>query len=180
MEGLHLGPSAQCFDLPGHGKAAKLASYSPRTGREALERQVGEHGMVVLVGHSLGAYLSLRYALEHADRVAGVCAISGGPGFRKPAAMEAWNKAYSARPEHALAHHDDSFVVDNLGRLACPLLVVVGREDADFVAAAAMMTSKVPGAELMVVEGAGHMLPVSHAEQVSGIVKTWLEKVLKQ
>jgi pimeloyl-ACP methyl ester carboxylesterase len=180
MEGLDLGPIAHCYDLPGHGKAAKLSAYSPQTGRDALQREVGENGRVVLVGHSLGAYLSLRYALEHPDRACGVCVLSGGPGFRRREAMSAWNNSYSTRPEHALAHHDDSFVVDNLGRLACPLLIVVGEKDKDFVAAAAMMKSKVPSAELVVVEGAGHMLPVSHAEQVSNIVRSWLEKVLKQ
>ncbi len=170
----------RCFDLPGHGTQARAdARYSPQCGRDALAREAGTVGRLVLVGHSLGAYLSLRFALQHKERVAGVCAIAGGPGFRKPEAMARWNESYSAKPEFALAHHDDSFVLDNLSSLACPLLIIVGEKDVDFLPAANLMKAKVPRAELVVIAGGGHLLPLIHTEQVASLIKAWLEKIAK-
>jgi len=57
-----------------------------------VEAQVGE-GKFVLGGHSMGAHAAVAYALEHADRVAGLVVI--GPvymGFIDAEALESWDR----------------------------------------------------------------------------------------
>ena len=46
----------------------------------------------MLVGHSLGGYLSLEFALAHPDRVDGLVLVDTGPGYRNDEARAAWNE----------------------------------------------------------------------------------------
>jgi pimeloyl-ACP methyl ester carboxylesterase len=46
----------------------------------------------ILVGMSLGGYLSLAFHLAHPERVAALVLVDTGPGFRKDAAREDWNE----------------------------------------------------------------------------------------
>ena len=45
----------------------------------------------VLMGHSLGGFLSLELQRTHPDRVAALVLVGTGPGFRNPEAREEWN-----------------------------------------------------------------------------------------
>jgi pimeloyl-ACP methyl ester carboxylesterase len=45
----------------------------------------------ILIGMSLGGYLSLAFYREHPDRVAALVLVDTGPGFRNAAARERWN-----------------------------------------------------------------------------------------
>lgn len=44
-----------------------------------------------LVGHSVGGFLSLEFALAHRDRVDGLVLVDTGPGFRRDEARDEWN-----------------------------------------------------------------------------------------
>jgi len=59
------------LDLPGHGRSAPYGDHLDMAMLEAGLEQVldGVDGEVVLVGNSLGGWLSARYALDHPDRV---------------------------------------------------------------------------------------------------------------
>ena len=46
----------------------------------------------VVLGHSLGGFLSLQFALAHPDRVAGIVLVDTGPGYRNDAARDRWNE----------------------------------------------------------------------------------------
>jgi pimeloyl-ACP methyl ester carboxylesterase len=46
----------------------------------------------VLVGHSLGGYLTLEFQLAHPERVAGMVLVGTGPGYRKDEARAGWNE----------------------------------------------------------------------------------------
>jgi pimeloyl-ACP methyl ester carboxylesterase len=46
----------------------------------------------VLLGHSLGGYLSLEFALAHPARVAALVLVDTGPGFRSDEGRDAWNE----------------------------------------------------------------------------------------
>ncbi len=167
----------ELFDLPGHGKGQKLASYSPGDGLKAVEDFVGKSEGVILVGHSLGAYLSLRFAVLHPEKVKGLVCIAGGPGFKKPGAMQTWNENYNAHPRDALAHHFDSLVIDRLSELdKIPLLIIVGSEDRPFVNAANYMKLKLPQAQVNIIEGAGHTVILSHKKQVGDLIEAFLKK----
>jgi len=56
----------------------------------------------VLVGHSMGGYLSLEFHKAHPDRVAGLVLVGTGPGFRKDEARDGWNQVCD-RYEHILS-----------------------------------------------------------------------------
>jgi pimeloyl-ACP methyl ester carboxylesterase len=167
----------ETFDLPGHGvRGEKLDQYAPKNGMEALSSFVGS-SRCVLVGHSLGGYLSLRFAILHKPSVRGVCCIAAGPGFKNPDAMQKWNKQYSEKPEHALAHHEDALVMERLAELNdIPVLIVCGSEDQPFLKASEVMKSKIPNAEVRVVNGAGHMIVLSHKKELGIIIDDWIKR----
>jgi pimeloyl-ACP methyl ester carboxylesterase len=57
----------------------------------ALIDEAGVDRAVVL-GHSLGGYLSLQLALAHPDRVRGLVLVDTGPGYRNEVARDGWNE----------------------------------------------------------------------------------------
>ena len=46
----------------------------------------------VMLGHSLGGYLSLEMAIAHPERTAALVLVDTGPGFRNDAARDGWNE----------------------------------------------------------------------------------------
>ena len=71
----------------------------------AILDDVGAERAVVL-GHSLGGYLSLELAIAHPERTAALVLVDTGPGYRNDAARDGWNEMaerYAARPRRARA-----------------------------------------------------------------------------
>jgi pimeloyl-ACP methyl ester carboxylesterase len=74
---------AIAVDLPGHGALSHvpfgLATFIERLGR--IIDAESDDGRAVLVGHSLGGYIAIEYAVRHADRTVGlvVCNASLEP-----------------------------------------------------------------------------------------------------
>ena len=67
------------------------------------------------------------------------------------------------RSANALAHasrgmlaQKDSSVMDTIAEIDVPTLVLIGSEDKPFIGSIQYMAKKIPGAELVVIEGAGH------------------------
>lgn len=56
----------------------------------------GSAGRGVLVGHSLGGYLSLEFTRRHPERVEALVLVGAGPGFRDDEARAGWNR-FTAR-----------------------------------------------------------------------------------
>ena len=140
----------------------------------------------MLGGHSLGGYLSLAFRLAHPERVAGLVLIDTGPGYKQDAGREKWNAmaeryavgfetrgldALAASPEVNAGPHDpkglalaargilvqsDASIMASLGEISVPTLVLVGRDDSPFLAAAEIMAAKIPGAVAVTIDGAGH------------------------
>ena len=132
------GWSTVTWDLRGHGRSAAPALegyYSRETSLADLESlTAGEPA--VLVGHSLGGYLSMAYALRHPGLVRALVLVATGPGFRDPEGRARWNRNVEAAiarfgmPAEAagiLAQHD-SWVIDNLGSITVPVLQVADRK----------------------------------------------------
>jgi pimeloyl-ACP methyl ester carboxylesterase len=167
------------WDLRGHGHSdapSDLAPYTPAAGVDDLLSVVeGSGAPVHLVGHSLGGLLSLTVALGQPDVVRSLTLVASGPGFRDPDAQAAWNRyvgeAVMAMPVPAaaagLARQESSWVIDHVGELTVPLLVVVGERDRRFLPSAALLEQRVPGCVRITVEGAGHQVQRTHAREVA-------------
>ncbi len=81
--------------------------------------------------------------------------------------------------EHALsAMRDRPDMTEALGSIAVPTLIVVG--DADAITppdVAQSMQKKLPDAEMVVIQGAGHMSPLEQPAQVNRAIRNFLGRV---
>ncbi|MFZ0929792.1 MAG: alpha/beta fold hydrolase [Syntrophobacteraceae bacterium] len=65
---------------------------------------------------------------------------------------------------------------DDLGRIACPTVVICGREDRRTpVAAHEELAGLIPGAKLKVIERAGHFTPLEEPQAVTHALRDWLQ-----
>jgi len=65
----------------------------------------------------------------------------------------------------------------DLGRIACPTLVLCGRQDALAPPAVHQeMAAAIPGAELVVVEDCGHLSTLEQPDIVSDALRRWLAR----
>ena len=145
----------------------------------------------VLAGHSNGGYQSMRFYIRYPQMVTALILIDSGPGFRNPARMEEWNQQqeelatrYENRGSIGLANmarkvvaQHDSSVIESLGEIKVPTLVLVGDGDRAFLQSADYMSGAIPGAEKMVVSGAGHNANQDNAEFVNKAVLDFLKKL---
>jgi pimeloyl-ACP methyl ester carboxylesterase len=173
------------WDLRGHGRspAPHDAGFYRRDLAVAdLEALIGGEPSV-LVGHSLGGYLSLCVTLRRPELVRALVLVATGPGFRDEASMETWNRnvrrsfAEGPLPDEAagLLIHTDSWVIDHLGDIAAPTLQIVGEDDAMFLRSTTYMATKLGGpVTTIVVPGAGHHVHRHRPDAVNGAIETFL------
>jgi pimeloyl-ACP methyl ester carboxylesterase len=164
-------------------------------------------GPAVLVGMSLGGYLSLAFHDRHPERVAALVLVDTGPGFKNDEARERWNRdararaeafetrgldALGASPEVAASVHDpvglalaarwlltqgDPHVIASLPSIAVPTLVIVGEQDDAFRNAADYMAARIPDAECVVIPDAGHAANLDQPESFDSAVRTFLDRL---
>jgi len=84
------------WDLRGHGRSGAPddpALYSVPLVLDDMVALLDQLDLprATLVGHSVGGYLSLEFALTHPDRVDGLVLVDTGPGFRRDEARAGWN-----------------------------------------------------------------------------------------
>src|SRR6516225_5729724 len=169
----------------------------------ALLDQIGTRRAIV-GGLSLGGYMSLAFYRTHPERVAALLIIDTGPGFKKDEAREAWNKraretaarldreglaALSsasrtanhrdasglARAARGMLAQRDARVIEILPEIKVPSLVVVGADDAPFIAASDYMAAKIPGAKKAVIPAAGHMSNIDQPRAFADAVLPFLD-----
>lgn len=151
------------------------------------------HGIKAIVGGlSLGGYMSLAFYRAYPRKVAALLIIDTGPGFKQVAARENWNRyareeavkferasestlqdsqrdfqgnakglAYAAR---GMLTQRDSAVIDSLGGITVPSLIVVGANDTPYLAASSYMARKIPNAKKAVVPNAAHVVNIDQPE----------------
>jgi len=84
------------WDMRGHGRSGAPDDPSLYTVPLVLDDMVGlldqlDVPRATLLGHSVGGFLSLEFALAHPDRVDGLILVDTGPGFRRDEARDGWN-----------------------------------------------------------------------------------------
>lgn len=185
----HLPPgwALTSWDLRGHGRSDHAQVYSrdvALTDLAAIVEGAAAGTPAVLVGHSLGGYLSLALAIARPELVRGLVLIAAGPGFGDERRRRAWNRMLVERatslgvpvPVTGLCAQPDAFVLDGLDRVQVPVAAVVGERDRRFHAAAAVFQRRL-GARVQVVRGAGHHPHESHPAEVGVAVADLLDEV---
>jgi pimeloyl-ACP methyl ester carboxylesterase len=74
----------------------------------------------------------------------------------------------------------DSSLIDSLPRIAVPTLVLVGSEDKNFLAATDYMAGKIPGAQKIVIPGAGHAANLDQPDAFNRAVAAFLAGLPKE
>jgi pimeloyl-ACP methyl ester carboxylesterase len=208
------GRPTVAWDMRGHGESDAPddpALYTHELTLDDMEALLDAVGAptAVLIGMSLGGFLSLALNLRRPERVAGLVLVDTGPGFRSPEARERWNAwardradkleadgidALPAGSEQRRAGHihgaqglahaargmlvqEDSAVFESLTQIAVPTLVVVGSEDAQFLAAADVMEERIPGARKVVLPRAGHAANIDAPQEFNSTVVDFLATV---
>lgn len=184
VEGLRGSVRSASWDLRGHGRSGEAGrgNYGRDALLDDLDRVVTLAGgpPAVLVGHSLGGYLSLAYAITRPERVSGLVLVASGPGFRSDDSREQWNTAVLEMAkkvdipdgQEETTVHVDAMVIDGLPGIGVPVVTVVGANDRRFLASADVFDRYLDVRERVVVPDAGHLVHVKHPEAVVAAINT--------
>ena len=173
------------YDLRGHGQSdvPPPGHYTRDESMADLQRVIDQAGApVVLVGHSYGGYLSLAHAIAKPEQVRALVLIAAGPGFRKDEAREQWNASVDISAKklgvpagsEELSKHIDAWVIDSLGEIKAPALVMVGEHDKRFQASASVFEKYLDVRASIVVPDAGHGVHKKHGERVAAAIREFL------
>ena len=153
---------------------ASFAEYCTRIGEP-----------IHLCGLSLGGVLALHYTLEHPERVKSLVLI-GTPHRIPKAAFAFQNVVFRFLPKSMFASmafdKQNTFALgssmkdldfsDRVGEIQCPTLILCGEKDTVNLKSAHFLAQHIQGAELQVLEHAGHVVnedsPRGLAEQLNG------------
>lgn len=102
----------------------------------------------------------------------GLDALGGSAEVRVSVHRSAEGLAKAAR---GMLAQSDSRVMDVLEKVAVPTLVLVGANDQPFLAATDYMAAKIPGAQRVVIEGAGHAANIDKPAEFNAAVRAFLE-----
>lgn len=205
------------FDGPGHGKSERPPRFGLDEHADALFDAFGLLGIdkAVLVGLSWGGMVSMRLALRHPEKVAGMVLLDtsadperlrirvlhrvqiamhrrvGTPRSlfdkriaplmfsrrtrrERPDLLDACFRRTNGFDREGLARAALAVVVhrkgikERLGAIKAPVLVMVGSEDRSTPPARAQdIVRAIPGASLVVIDGAGHMIPLEDPQGVN-------------
>jgi pimeloyl-ACP methyl ester carboxylesterase len=71
----------------------------------------------------------------------------------------------------------DASVIESLPGIRVPALIVVGADDTPFLQSAEVMAAKIPGAQKVVISGAGHVANVDQPEAFNAAVLSFLAEL---
>jgi pimeloyl-ACP methyl ester carboxylesterase len=175
------------WKLPGHRSEEGIRAPSADLRREAIEELetlvCRTEDRPYLVGHSLGGYLSLRFAISHPAAVRGLILIATGPGFRNQEQMALWNDSMDGTftfsgmdPQIAtLIHMNDSLVMDGLSELQVPALLIVGAADRPAVQRGTKyLSERLPESSYLVVPDARHNPHKTHSASVNNAIEEFI------
>lgn len=202
-------PDAFALDLPGHGQSEGVGFDSVGAYAAWVSRVLAAGGWEpqAVGGHSMGGAISLALALDGPFRPKALVLIATGGRLRvNPKLLDSlaggvfpenFRRAYlSPKAPIALldrmgtapvaSTHGDFLACDGFDRMqeltsleGTPTLVLCGTDDQYTPLKYAYALRDAIGAELTVVEGAGHLLPLEAPEQVSAAISSFLARQAK-
>lgn len=162
-----------------------------------------ESGPVAVIGYSDGGDIALELAVRRPDLVASVVAVSANldaegleptmlERLRRPdpdaAPLQPLRDAYAEvspdGAEHWSTFHckvcamgaaGPGLTTADLGRIACPTLIVCADDDVVRLAHTVAMYDALAAGQLAVVPDASHLVPVEHPELLGRLVATFLD-----
>jgi lipase len=213
-------------DMVGHGNGPageRDRDFHDQSTAHALRHM--PEGPVHLVGHSFGATVALRLAIEAPGRVASLTLIEpvlfaaapdgaekrtnaetlgrmgpmieagdesgaarvflsvwgSGEDFDKLSPGEAARMAaqmWMIPAQRASLHDDSAKLLPRLGQVACPVLLVEGALSPPVIGQILdRLEDGFQDVRRARIEGAGHMVPITHAEKVAGAIGPFLDAV---
>ena len=133
------------------------------------------------VGHT-ARFIERKGAAVFAERAT---EMTVGRSPELPVARRA-QAAIAEQTPHGLAHFGREIaglappVIDRLGEIAVPVLIVRGEEDTAYERAAEVMASRLPRAETVTIPGAGHIVNIEAAEAFDTALLAFLEDLRTQ
>jgi pimeloyl-ACP methyl ester carboxylesterase len=100
--------------------------------------------------------------------------LAGLPGSAELTADVHRNEAGLILAARGILSQHDSRVIDSLGDIDVPALVIVGEDDEVFMPGSMYMAEKLPDAKLVVVPGAGHAPNMTHPNEFDAAVRAFL------
>jgi pimeloyl-ACP methyl ester carboxylesterase len=199
--------SVAALDLNGHGRSTYRKGDSLKLYIEDVLAVLDElGGKTFLVGHSLGGALALKIAFNRP--LWGIGLISTGARLRVlpkilrlieddfEEAVDLILKMAFYLPHHLERARDimlktgpevlkrdflvcDSFdVMDKLGQIDVPTLIVCGKEDKlTPVKYSQYLKDHIPNSKLHIIEGAGHMVMLEQPEKLNKVIEGFLNKL---
>jgi len=197
------------IDLPGHGESGGGGEQDVSLYVEWVRRFLGALALKrpVLVGHSLGAAISLTFAIKYGEMLSAIVPVGGGArmpvnemilkGLKTdPDSVIALAAKFSVTKENrerlsqtvieglSRANPDvlygDLFACDRLdicnevANIRMPTLVMCGADDKMTPPALSQfLKDNIPGAQLPLIENAGHMAMMENAEAFNRALKTF-------
>jgi pimeloyl-ACP methyl ester carboxylesterase len=187
MADLVLARTPERFDLFGHSMGGRIAlevwrkapdrvrrlalvstgihplSPTEPEKRAALQAIGHDHGFAALVDAWLPPMMAEANRADPA--IAGVC---------RDMCLRASQQQFDAQIRALLGRPE---VESLLPQITCPALVMTGSQDGWAPPAQhAQMAAAIPGSELVIVEGAGHMIPLEAPEAVNAAIARWLSR----
>jgi proline iminopeptidase len=186
------------FEQRGCGRSESIPPYNIETCLIDLEniRNYYQIDRWIIGGHSWGADLALFYSLEYTQHVAGLICISGGRIHND----REWHKEYERRKEQegeqipkfdyptnrevnsqvnlSWKHYiQNPALLKAISKLELPALFVYGDKDIRPRWPVEQVANLMPQARFEVLEGAEHVIWLSHSNELESLLRTFVNDV---
>jgi len=104
----------------------------------------------------------------------GVEAVASVAGSAMVPHRSAQGLAHAAR---GILAQKDGRVIESLPLIRVPVLVLAGEHDQQFIPSVEYMAAKIPGAQKVILEGAGHAANIDRPDAFNAAVRSFLDRV---
>lgn len=177
------------WDMRGHGRSdspADPALYSLRASVADMRAVMHACGVesAAIGGLSLGGFVSLAFHIVHPENTTALLLCDTGPakkrstGERTPP-TDRDSPGISNTRRGVLESADDE-ILASLGSIRVPTLVICGALDQRYLPASEFLASAIPGAEKVILEGAGHVSNLDRPDAFNQTVRGFLDRLTLQ